>query len=145
VPQAAQLRHNAAMNGDASMNLMRFPAASRRDPAIDAWFATRNAELAALARYWFNRMREAGPDMRELMHDGCPTACVGDIALGYVNVFTSHVNVGFFLGAQLDDPAGLLLGNGRRMRHVKLRPGHAVDDIALGNLIDDAYAGIRQV
>lgn len=82
--------------------------------------------------------------MRELLHDGCPVACVQDIALGYVNVFTAHVNVGFFLGAWLDDPAGLLLGSGKRMRHVKLRAGIAVDEVALERLVEDAYEDIRR-
>ena len=126
------------------MDLMRFASALRRDPAVDAWLASRPADLAPLARHWFNRMRGCGPDIRELMHDGCPVACVQDIALGYVNVFTSHVNVGFFLGAELDDPAGLLLGTGKRMRHVKLIPGKPMDDAALERLIEDACAGIRR-
>jgi hypothetical protein len=39
------------------------------------------------------------------MHDGCPTACVGDAAFGYVAAFRDHVNVGFFFGALLQDPA----------------------------------------
>ena len=126
------------------MDLMRFPSALRRDPAIDAWLASRPADLAPLAQRWFARMRDSGPDIRELMHDGCPVACVQDIALGYVNVFAAHVNVGFFLGADLDDPAGLLQGSGKRMRHVKLIPGKPMDDAALQRLIEDACAGIRR-
>ena len=81
--------------------------------------------------------------MRELMHDGCPTACIDDAAFGYVNAFKDHVNVGFFYGALLKDPAHLLEGTGKRMRHVKLRPGQDVDAAALSNLIDVAYADIR--
>jgi len=67
-------------------------------------------------------MRACGDDVRELIHDGCPVACVEDVAFGYVNAFRSHVNVGFFHGAALKDPAGLLEGAGKRMRHVKLKP-----------------------
>jgi hypothetical protein len=48
-----------------------------------------------------------------------------------------------FLGALLDDPAGLLEGTGKRGRHVKLRPGRELDAAALGRLIDTAYADIR--
>jgi hypothetical protein len=77
------------------------------------------------------------------MHDGCPVACVEDAPFGYVNVFSSHVNVGFFLGAELDDPAGLLEGTGRRMRHVKVRPGSDLDDTALNALIQAAYEEAR--
>jgi hypothetical protein len=49
-------------------------------------------------------MRQCGDDVRELMHDGCPVACIKDAPFAYVNTFTSHVNVGFFHGAKLSDP-----------------------------------------
>lgn len=124
--------------------LFHFPEAKPHDPAVDAWLDAQSPELRPLARAWFNRMRACGPDVRELLHDGCPVACVADAAFGYVNVFTSHVNVGFFRGAYLDDPAGLLEGNGKRMRHVKLRPGVSGDDMALLRLIEDACADMRR-
>jgi hypothetical protein len=60
-----------------------------------------------------------------------------------VNVFTSHVNVGFFHGASLPDPARLLQGTGKFMRHVKLRPGTATNDTALNKLIEAAYSDIK--
>jgi len=82
--------------------------------------------------------------VRELLHDGCPVACVGDVPFGYVNTFAKHVSVGFFNGAALDNPAGLLEGSGQRMRHVKLRPHVAVDAAALGALIAAAYHGVKQ-
>jgi hypothetical protein len=53
-------------------------------------------------------MRQCGGDVRELMHDGCPVACVADAPFGYVNTFKTHVNVGFFQGAALEDLSGLL-------------------------------------
>src|SRR5215469_12094087 len=119
--------------------LMRFPGAVPRDPAVDAWFDSRRPELGAIARQWFLRMRDCGPDVRELLHDGHPTACVGDAAFAYTNAFTAHVNVGFFQGAALPDPAGLLQGDGKYMRHVKLRPGTAIDTASLKALITVAY------
>jgi hypothetical protein len=64
---------------------------------------------------------------------------VEDAAFAYVNVFTSHVNVGFYMGAYLDDPAELLRGSGKRMRHVKLLPGSEQDGAALSRLVEDAY------
>ena len=101
-------------------------------------------ELGAIARHWFEVMRERGDDVRELLHDGHPTACVGDAAFGYVNAFTAHVNVGFFRGAELADPARLLEGAGKYMRHVKLRPERGVDAMALTRLIDTAYADMKR-
>jgi hypothetical protein len=115
----------------------------RRDPAIEAWLDAQSAELGAYARKWFSRMRDCGDDVRELMHDGCPVVCIQDAPFAYVNVFTSHTNVGFYYGAFLRDPGGLLLGNGKRMRHVKVKPGMEVDAAALGALIDAAYADVK--
>ncbi len=105
------------MNG-----LFLFPSAIRQSPDIDAWLAKQAPELGAIARTWFLRMRSCGGDVRDIRHDGCPTACAPDAAFGYVAVFTAHVNVGFFRGAELDDATGLLQGSGKRMRHVKIRP-----------------------
>ena len=124
-------------------DILRFPSAVKRDAAIDAWLRAQRADLRPLAETWFVRMRKLGRDVRELMHDGCPTACVGDAAFGYVNAFKDHVNVGFFFGALLEDPARLLEGTGKRGRHVKLRPGCAVDSEALARLVDAAYVDIR--
>lgn len=123
--------------------LMRFPSAVRRDPAIDTWMQERSGPLGSIARQWFEVMRNSGDDVRELLHDGHPTACVGDAAFGYVNAFTHHVNVGFFLGPELEDPKHLLEGTGKFMRHVKLRPGQTVDSMALQRLVAAAYTGIR--
>jgi hypothetical protein len=123
--------------------LLRFNGAVERDPAIDAWMKKHSGELGAIALHWFDAMRKCGDEVRELLHDGCPVACLGDVPFGYVNVFTSHVNVGFFQGASLPDPARLLQGAGRFMRHVKLRPGSPTNDKALGRLIDTAYSDIK--
>ena len=123
--------------------ILRFSGAVRRSPAIDVWLDRQAPALGAIAREWFVQFRECGNDVRELIHDGCPVACIEDAPFGYVNVFKAHVNVGFFHGAELEDPAGLLEGNGKRMRHVKLRPGADVNVAALSALIDAAYAEIR--
>jgi len=123
--------------------MLRFPSAVRRDRAIDVWLRAQRADLQPFVATWFQRMRRCGRDVRELMHDGCPTACVGDAAFGYVAAYRDHVNVGFFFGALLKDPARLLEGTGKRGRHVKLWPEREVDAAALAQLVDTAYADIR--
>jgi hypothetical protein len=132
-------QYGAAMREE----LLRFNGAVARHPAIDAWMDEHGGELGAIAREWFEVMRRCGDEVREVVHDGCPVACLGDAPFGYVNVFTSHVNVGFFHGAALPDPAGLLQGSGKSMRHVKLRPGTATDALALNRLIETAYLDIK--
>ena len=123
--------------------ILRFSGAIKRDPAIDTWIKYRAGELGPIAQRWFDVMRECGDDVRELIHDGCPVACVEDAPFGYVNAFKAHVNVGFFHGAELPDPAGLLEGSGKHMRHVKLKPGAAINSATLGRLIDEAYSDIK--
>lgn len=122
--------------------LFRLNGAVQRSRAVGAWFEAGPAELRAIAREWFAVLRKCGDDVRELLHDGCPVACVDDVALGYVNTFKNHVNVGLFHGAQLDDPAGLLQGSGKRMRHVKLVLGAKTNSVALRALIDAAYSHV---
>ena len=123
--------------------LMRFPSSVKRDPDIEAWINEHSDELGAIAKYWFEVMRDCGDDVRELLHDGHPTACVADSAFAYVNAFKAHVNVGFFRGAELPDPNGLLEGTGKFMRHAKLRPEGEVDAAALLKLINTAYTDMK--
>ena len=125
------------------MAILRFSGAVRRDPAIDVWLDERPLALGSMARTWFGRMRERGRDVRELIHDGCPVACVGEAPFAYVNVFRAHASVGFFYGAELADPARLLEGSGKRMRHVKLKPDTDLNARALTALIAAAYADIK--
>ncbi len=123
--------------------LFRFSSPVRRDPAIEAWMREHGGELGAIARRWFEVMRDCGDDVRELLHDGHPTACVDDAAFAYVDAFRAHVNVGFFRGAEIADPDGLLEGTGKFMRHVKLSPERDVDAGALMKLIETAYADMK--
>jgi hypothetical protein len=127
------------MNAD----LLRFDGAQLRDPAIDAWFENHSGELGDTARRWFQVMRNCGDEVRELLHDGCPVACLGNVPFAYVNVFAAHANVGFFQGAALPDPAHLLQGAGKFMRHVKLKPETTPDTSALTKLIETAYADMK--
>jgi len=123
--------------------ILRYNGGEKRDPTIEAWLKGPPHERGDLVRPWFAKMRACGEDVRELMHDGFPTVCVDDAPFAYVSIFKAHANVGFYYGAELSDPARLLEGNGKRMRHVKLKPGQAVDPAALGGLIDAAYLHIK--
>jgi hypothetical protein len=99
--------------------LFKIPSATRRDPVVEEWLRSRSPEPGPVVRMWFDQMRKCGPDVTELIHDGCPVACIGDVALGYVNAFAAHVNVGFFLGA-------------------------TYDEMALSRLIEDAYMDVKR-
>lgn len=130
----------AAFRNDVHMPaLLRFAGSTVRDSRITPWLDAQPPALGALARHWFAHMRRCGDDVRELLHDDYATVCVDDAPFAYVGAFTAHVNIGFFHGAHLPDPARLLQGAGKSMRHVALRPGRPVDEEALAALIADAY------
>ena len=139
-----EVRIKKGRDEDVMSDLFRFPNAVQRDPAVDRWLHRKADELGTIAGRWFEVMRGCGEDVRELLHDGHPTACVGDAAFGYVNAFTAHVNVGFFRGAELSDPNRLLEGTGKVMRHVKLSPERDVDAAALTKLIQTAYFDMKK-
>jgi hypothetical protein len=124
-------------------DILRFNGAVPHDPAIDAWFNQHPGALGAIAQHWFEVIRTCSDEVRELIHDGCPTACLGDAPFAYVAVYKAHVNVGFFHGASLRDPAQILQGSGKRMRHVKLMPETRVDSAALAKLIEAAWSDIK--
>ena len=126
-----------------NQKILRFSGSIKRDPAITAWMDKHAGELGAIARHWFDIIRQCGDDVRELLHYGHPTACIADAAFAYVNAFKAQVNVGFFRGAELEDPMGLVEGNGKYMRHVKLRPDSDIDAAPLVRLIESAYADMK--
>jgi len=123
--------------------LFTLDGAQRNDPAVKRWFKAPSGELRLIAQHWFEQMRSCGADVLELLHDGHPTACVGNLAFGYVNAFRSHVNIGFFFGSILEDPSGLLEGTGRFMRHVRVSPALPRPEQALRELIATAYADVK--
>ena len=123
----------------------RLNGAMQQNPAVEAWFDARNDALGGIARTWFEHMRDCGPQVVELVHDGWAVACVQDLPFAYVSTFSKHVNVGFFAGSALPDPAHLLQGTGKRMRHVKLRPGEQVNIDALQALVTAAFEDVRDL
>jgi hypothetical protein len=123
--------------------ILRFNGAVEHSPAIDAWLNKQPQKFRSIAQTWFEIMRNCGDEVRELLHDGCPTACLGDAPFAYVNVFTAHVNIGFFHGAHLSDPSNLLQGTGKHMRHIKLKPDTPTNAAAITTLIQAAYSDIK--
>jgi len=124
--------------------LFRLDKTVKRDLSVTRWFDGHPEPLRTLAQRWYKALRSCGDDVREVLHDDQPTVCVDGAAFAYINVFKAHVNVGFFHGAELPDPEGLLEGSGKFMRHVKVKPGVESKDAALRNLIRIAYADVKE-
>ena len=58
----------------------------------------------------------------------------------YIAVLGGHVNLGFYHGASLSDPVGLLEGSGKKLRHVKLRSAAASKSPSITALLREAIA-----
>lgn len=56
----------------------------------------------------------------------------------YIAVFKNHFNLGFYYGAELPDPEGLLEGTGALLRHVKISTPARLEDPALRALLEAA-------
>ena len=121
------------------MGVFTVNGAKARDPAVDAWLESREGYLGVLATELFDELRSIAPEGNETLADGCPVMCVGDAPFAYVNVFANHLNVGFFQGASLPDPSGLLKGSGKFMRHVTVRSSTDATQPGLKDLMRAAY------
>lgn len=122
--------------------LLRFYGKDIEAADLDLWLEQKAKELRPIASKWFEVIRNAGPEVEAIFHDNYPIGCIEDAPFAYVNVYTSHVNVGFFYGAYLPDPSGILEGTGKHMRHVKLRPDSKPNEKAISTLIIAAYKDI---
>lgn len=124
--------------------LLKYYGSDLQDIHVNDWLAEKPEALRPVAQKWFTAIENSGSETVCIFHDNYPIGCVDQAPFAYVNAFTSHVNLGFFYGATLPDPAGLLEGSGKHMRHIKLRPGEEPDEHALLNMIELAYADILQ-
>lgn len=124
--------------------ILYFSESDFDDLDFDIWLEGKAEALQHIAQHWFEAIKNCGPDVQAIFHDGHPIGCIENAPFAYVNAFTAHVNLGFFYGAFLPDEHGLLEGSGKRMRHVKLRPGQLPDAKALEELLTLAYADIKE-
>lgn len=62
----------------------------------------------------------------------------------YVLPYSKHVNLGFYNGALLLDPSGVLEGTGKKLRHVKVRSVADSADPVLRALVEAALAERRE-
>lgn len=116
---------------------------------VQAWLAKLPAQhepvVAALRTLIFS----AAPDAHETVyHDalGYGPADSGFDRILYISTFRAHVNLGFFYGGELHDPEGLLIGSGKRMRHIKLTSPQDCENPAIQTLLEEAWTvGLRHI
>ena len=56
----------------------------------------------------------------------------------YIGAHRDHVNLGFYYGAELPDPEGLMKGTGKVLRHIKVRDPEEVEGLPLRRYIQSS-------
>jgi hypothetical protein len=117
----------------------REPSARQRAMTVEAYIAGfndwRGETLTALRRL----VHEAAPGVTDSIKWGQPVFDLNG-PFAHMKAFGSHVNFGFWRGAELVDPKGVLKGTGSRMRHVELRSPADIDAPVLQAMVRTAVA-----
>ncbi len=88
-------------------------------------------------------VRRAAPEASESIKWGQPVYELrGPFA--HIKAFTRTVHLGFWRGAELDDPSRLLTGEGARMRHVSLASAEELRPQPTEALVREAVARNRE-
>jgi hypothetical protein len=102
-------------------------------------------EIAALAAAALERMRARLPGAVELVYDNYNALVIGfgptqraSDALFSIVVYPRYVSLCFLTGASLSDPDGVLAGDGKVVRHVRLTTPDVIGDPAIAALMDQA-------
>lgn len=112
------------------------------DKQLDGFLAKFTPEVAALGRRVLERVRGLVPGAVEMVYDNVyalvigfsPTERASEAVLS-VALYPRWVNLFFLDGVALPDPAGLLRGSGKVVRHVRIVDAAQLDDPALVELI----------
>lgn len=121
-------------------------ARETRFGTFDELMAQSDQAMRPIARRLRAIVLEVDPDAVEIVRLGDRAATYGlgprKMSEGYCYVLphTRWVNLGFFAGAELPDPDGLLEGTGTRLRHAKVGSVGAAEEPAIRALIEAALA-----
>jgi hypothetical protein len=96
------------------------------DPAVDEYVAALNERQRGIAAAFRKLVARIAPDVVESVAWGLPTY-TGRSRLCYLRGTPTHLQVGFWRGAELPDPESMLRGTGDRVRHVRLRHANEVE------------------
>lgn len=117
---------------------MAGPHKMKAYPSFAAFQADQPRKTRSVLRALRKLVRQEAPDLVETVKwgNGCWIGAMGPVALAHVE--PDHVQFGFFAGASLRDPNGLLEGKGKFVRHVKVRSAATMDRAALAALVREA-------
>ena len=110
------------------------PSARDRGVTVDAYIAGLSPEFRAIAERLAGIVHAVVPKATSSIKWGQPVFEHGGPMI-WMKAFTKHFGLGFWRGAELPDPQGILEGDGDRMRHVKLRAPADIDERAVKALV----------
>ena len=122
---------------------IRYRDAARRDPAIDACVRSVESPLGATLARLVSLIRSSVSGHDEVLFRGAPSFCLQGEPFCYLVGYPKQVKLGFCDGASLSDPAGLLRGKGKYMRHVPLAPGETFPGAAIAHLVAQSAHRVR--
>jgi len=90
------------------------------EKTVDTYVAALSPDQQAVVKELRKIIKAAAPKAEEAVKWAQPVYSSNGPMI-YVRAHKAHVNFGFWRGAELSDPKGLLEGEGDRMRHVKIK------------------------
>jgi hypothetical protein len=117
---------------------MTAPRKMKAYATFDLYLADQSPENRKIIRALRRFVRRVAPKLQESVKWGNGCWLKGKAPVAYVYSADGYVQLGFFRGASLADPRGLLEGKGEYVRHVKVRKVADIDAAAFGALLRQA-------
>jgi hypothetical protein len=105
---------------------------------LDSWFAAAPPAQRAILAKLRALVKSSAPGVVEEIKWSRPCYSTTNGLFCYLQSTKNHVTLGFQKGALLDDPAGLLEGSGKELRHLKLQNLADIDERAARALLEQA-------
>jgi hypothetical protein len=111
--------------------------------SFDEYLKDQSPRNQAIIRGLRRLVKRIEPELSEAVKwgNGCWVGSNGPVA--YVFSAPDHVQFGFFRGSSLNDPKGLLEGNGAYVRHTKVRKPSGIDARSFAALLRQATGSRR--
>lgn len=106
---------------------------------VDEYIAGLLAEHGAILKELRAIIKKAAPKAEEAVKWAQPVYSSSGPMI-FIKAHAKHVNFGFWRGAQMKDAKGLLVGEGDRMRHVKLESVKDIHEAACADFVKQAVA-----
>jgi hypothetical protein len=110
--------------------------------SFDEYLEDQTPRNQAIIRGLRRLVKRVEPGLSETVKWGNGCWVGGDGPVAYVYSAPDYVQFGFFRGSSLKDPGGLLEGNGKYVRHTKVRAPSGIDERSFAALLRQA-AGSR--